>query len=79
MELEKIIMYLLGGTISIVIYFLKGVIESVKEIKKEVQFQEIDIKILQNNHNHLSNKIDDVNINLKELTNEIKSLRKDLN
>ncbi len=71
--------YIVGGILfSILGFFLKDVIDDVKELKKQNQQLRVDLDVLRNDsHNKYDNltlRVDEIKDSVKELIFEIKNL-----
>lgn len=78
--------YTIGGIlISIISYFLKDTMNSLKELKKDVRGIEIDISnnkselaLLRQEHDskieNMTNKLIELSVNVKDLTKEVRAL-----
>ena len=82
---EQVVYFIGSVVISVLGYFLKGTMDDVKFMKKEIEMvktdnvkQQGEINMLRQDHmnkiNSLDDKIDELKETLKELTKEIKSL-----
>ena len=82
---EEIVYFIGSVVISVLGYFLKGTMDDVKFMKKDIERvktdnvkQQGEINMLRQDHmnkiNSLDDKIDELKETLKELTKEIKSL-----
>lgn len=82
---EQVVYFIESVVISVLGYFLKGTMDDVKFMKKEIEMvktdnvkQQGEINMLRQDHmnkiNSLDDKIDELKETLKELTKEIKSL-----
>jgi len=82
---EQVVYFIWSVVISVLGYFLKGTMDDVKFMKKEIEMvktdnvkQQGEINMLRQDHmnkiNSLDDKIDELKETLKELTKEIKSL-----
>lgn len=83
-EVEILTIYniLLGTSIGIIGFFLKKVLEDLKDVKKMAYDTEKDLEILKTDHinkyNRLEEKFDDLFEAVRDLTKEIKSLNTQL-
>lgn len=63
-------------------YFLRGTMEDIKELKKQVNSNKTELDVLTNDHTvkheHMSDKFEELKDSVKELTHEIKSLTREL-
>lgn len=75
MEIPHLIVTLVIGLIT---YFLKMTMDDLKETKRMTQENNKKIDIVENNHNHLTNKFDMLYEAVKDLTTEIKQLNIEL-
>ena len=78
MSTEQIITLAIGTAVSVIGYFLKNLIEDHKETQKMAIENKAKIDLLENNHSHLNEKFDSLLATLKELTQEVKNLSKEL-
>lgn len=80
METSNIVIY---ATLSILGFFLKQTMDDNKQTKKDTNKNTLDIQVLKtdhdNKHQHMVEKFDMLNDNIKELTNNIKDLNEILN
>ena len=81
-EILTIYNILLGTSIGIIGFFLKKVLEDLKDVKKMAYDTEKDLEILKTDHlnkyNRLEEKFDDLFDAVRDLTKEIKSLNQQL-
>lgn len=63
-----------ASLIAVISYFLKMTMDELKETKKMAIENKNKIDIVENNHNHLTNKFDMLYDAVKDLTKEIKHL-----
>lgn len=78
MEGLNIIPIIIGIVISIISFFLKKTMETLKEVEKQGIENKAKIDLVENNHQHLNEKVDMLHSAIKELTNEIKNLSKEV-
>jgi SMC interacting uncharacterized protein involved in chromosome segregation len=82
MELQQIIMTVMGLLISIIGYFLKRQMEKMDKMEETLIRTKSKLDLVENDyinkHNHLSEKMDELYGALKELSGEIKQLTKEL-
>ena len=78
-NLEYIIIGILFGALS---YFLKDVIDDVKELKKQYSSTKGELDIFKNDftnkHTQMSDKFDELKDAMYDLTQELKEFRKDI-
>ena len=81
-EILTIYNILLGTSIGIIGFFLKKVLEDLKDVKKMAYETEKDLEILKTDHinkyNRLEEKFDNLFEAVRDLTREIKSLNQQL-
>ena len=63
-----------ASLIAVISYFLKMTMDELKETKKMAIENKNKIDLVENNHNHLTNKFDMLYDAVKDLTKEIKHL-----
>lgn len=80
-ELEKIIMYIIGLLLGVAGYHLRKQVadiekklDKVDENVNEIYDIKTRVRVLENNHNHLSEKFDQLYVAVTDLTKEIKHL-----
>jgi peptidoglycan hydrolase CwlO-like protein len=78
MSTEQFITLAIGTAVSIIGYFLKSLMNDHKETQKMAIENKAKIDLLENNHSHLNEKFDSLLASLKELTQEVKNLSKEL-
>lgn len=78
MELQQIIITIMGFLITIIGYFLKRVMDEHDKTKDMAIKNQAKLDLVENNHNHLNNRIDLLYDALKDLTSEIKTLGKEI-
>jgi SMC interacting uncharacterized protein involved in chromosome segregation len=82
MELQGIIITIMGFLISIIGYFLKRQMEKIDKMDETLIRTKSKLDLVENDyinkHNHLSEKMDELYGALKELSSEIKQLTKEL-
>ena len=78
--LAGVIVTIITGIIG---YFLKGTMEDIKELKKQVNSNKTELDVLTNDHtnkyDHLIEKIDSYIVFVQDLTKEMKDVGKKLN
>lgn len=78
----EIFTVILGICISIIGFFLKGTMDDIKSIEKIAQENTNRLNLVEldllNKHANLNEKFDALNVSVKELTQEIKSLNKEI-
>jgi len=76
---ETQIFNIIGGiVVSIIGYFLKNTMDSLKDVSTMAYQNKAKLDILENNHNHLTDKFEMLYEAVKDLTNEIKNLSNQL-
>ena len=78
MEELNIIPIVISIVISIMGYFLKQTMTRLDTVEKQSIENKAKIDIVENNHHHLNEKVDMLHTAIKELTNEIKNLSKEV-
>ena len=78
MEPTQLITIGIGIVVSIIGYFLKALHNDHKETQKMAIQTAAKLDIVENNHSHLNEKFDNLLSSLKELTQEVKNLSKEL-
>ena len=68
---EKILLYVLGIALSIITFFLKGVLSRLNSVEMKANSNETKIQVMEANHHGLDRRMDDVNESVKALTNKI--------
>lgn len=80
METLDIVNY---AVLAVIGYFLNQTMDDNKQTKKDTNKNTLDIQVLKtdhdNKHQHMVEKFDMLNTNIKELTNNIKDLNEILN
>jgi hypothetical protein len=78
MSTEQFITLAIGTAVSIIGYFLKALMAEHKETQKMAIENKSKLDLVENNHSHLNQKFDSLLASLKELTQEVKNLSKEL-
>lgn len=78
MESINLIPTLIGIVISVIGYFLKKTMDKLDAVEKMTIENKAKIDIVDNNHNHLSEKVEKLYDAIKDLTVEIKNLSKEI-
>ena len=71
---NELMSYIFGIMIAIIGFFVKGLVSEVKELETRVNKNESTIAVLAANHINLDIRIDELNVNIKELTRSIDRL-----
>lgn len=83
MEIINLLTLIGGVMLGVISYFLKRTMDELKEVKNVAYDAKNKLSILENDHinkySHLNEKFDALYEAVKDLTNEIKSLTKELN
>jgi len=83
MEIINLITLLGGVMISIISFFLKKTMDELKDVKNIAYENKTKLSILENDHfnkySHMNEKFDALYEAVRDLTNEIKALNKELN
>lgn len=74
----NLIPIIISIVISIIGYFLKETMSTLKEVQKMTIENKAKINLVENNHSHLNAKVDMLHAAIKDLTTEIKNLSKEL-
>lgn len=78
MENINILPTIIGIVISVMGYFLKKTMDKLDAVEKQGIENKAKIDIVDNNHTHLSEKVDKLYDAIKDLTVEIKNLSKEI-
>ena len=78
MENINLIPTLIGIVISVMGYFLKKTMDKLDAVEKQGIENKAKIDIVDNNHTHLSEKVEKLYDAIKDLTVEIKNLSKEI-
>jgi hypothetical protein len=78
MATEQFITIIIGLVVSVIGYFLKALIEDHKETQKIAIANQSKIELIANDHAHLNEKFDSLLSVMRELTQEVKNLSKEL-
>lgn len=80
MESSQLAIVVFGIIVSVISYFLKGVMAELKEVQKQSNKNDKDLEVLKtdsnNKHDALNEKYDELMRVIIELTKEIKDLNK---
>ena len=71
---EKVLLYALGLSLSIIAFFMKGILSRLNAIEVKVNQHETKIEVNKTNHDSLEKRIDEVNHSVKALTDKIDTL-----
>lgn len=71
-------MMIVTCVVSIIGYFLKNTMDELKTVKELAISTKNKLDIVENNHEHLTDKFDQLYVAVKDLTLEIKHLTKEL-
>lgn len=78
MEELNLIPTIIGLVVSVIGYFLKQTMNKLDAVEKQCIENKAKIDIVDNNHSHLSEKVDKLYDAIKDLTIEIKNLSKEI-
>ncbi|MDQ1165901.1 hypothetical protein [Flavobacterium sp. SORGH_AS_0622] len=78
MNIEQLALTVISLLISIIGYFLKQLFEKIQKHDAMINQHATSIKVIETEHTNLNNKIDDLFTAIKEVSQEIKQLSKEL-
>ncbi len=78
MDIQQIGTVIVGIVISIIAYFMKATMDEIKIHRDKLNAHDVEIKVLENNHNSLNNRMDELFDAIKELSIDIKGLTREL-